>query len=446
MATDILVENGPWRSVSEVIAFKGQRNNNVHKAVERANFHCKKSLGLRQPPIELREDNSGGYEIRARGVSGTFSTNSFSVNIAPKFVPQANIEESWGGDLISFVRYSQKKDHIFTQSFNLEKSGSSLIDLLGMAFLDAVKDALKDQLIHTYKTRELQLPNIRGRLNIHRQVQSVYKTPHLFQCDVDQMNTENEFNSLIKWAALILSKSVKSANLKRELIEISYKIPGRPNNQLAKREVNIITPPQYRSWKPALEICSMLQKSISLNAGNDVRHGYSILFNLEKIFEQCIERLLKKSVNLMKMNGLQCKPQASIEYAKPIFGSNRSFYSKPDNLVYGARGSVALVDAKYKLLSDKEGFGNRKPQNPDAYELVAGMTAHACNVGLLVYPKVYSTVPLNDDQLKVWEVNSFGQKFKIGSLALDLIMLKDKAGRDKLSATIADVLDQLISI
>jgi 5-methylcytosine-specific restriction endonuclease McrBC regulatory subunit McrC len=189
----------------------------------------------------------------------------------------------------------------------------------------------------------------------------------------------------------------------------------------------------------------MLHNSLSLNSGNDVRHGYSILFNLEKIFEQCIERLLIRSVNLMKMSGLQCKPQASINYAKPISGSNRSFYSKPDNLVYGASGGIALVDAKYKLLSDKEGLGNRKPQNPDAYELIAGMTAHACNVGLLVYPKVYSTISLNDDLLKMWEVNSFGQKLKIGSLALDLIMLKDKPGRDKLSEKIGRALDQLIS-
>lgn len=444
MATEILVENGPWRSLEDVAVYKGGPSLNVIKTVDSANVHFKSSLGLRQSPIEIKQDLLGRHLIRARGVSGTFSSKIFSVNIAPKFVPQANIEDQWSSALLSLVRYSRKRDHVFSRSFNLEQSKPNLIDLLGMAYVDAVRDGLKDQLIQTYQMEEYSLPSIRGRLNIHRQIKSIYERPHLFECDVDQFNPNNTYNSLLKWGALVFSENVQSPLLRRNLLELSYRFPGVSNSQLAQQRKEVSPPPQYRSWQPALELCSMLYAGGNLTSGRSTKHGYSILFNMEKLFEQVIERVLKQAINYMALPDLHSKPQASMDYAIPLAVSTRKYFTKPDNVIGGPQGAIAVVDAKYKRLSDKEGGGNRKPQNPDFYELVAGMTAHKCDVGLLIYPKVHSEAVLNDEDLKVWQVEAFGKKLKIGSVALDLIKLKEKEGRDSLAQRIGEVLDQLL--
>ena len=446
MAIGVLVENGPWRALEDVASFNKIPNKNVIDAVGVANLHCKASLGLRLLPVEIKKNQLGKYFLRARGISGTFSTKVFSVNIAPKFAPQANVDEKWCGALLAFVEYSRKRDSIFTRSFNLENSKPNLIDLLAMAFVEAVNEGLKDQLIQTYRLDEYRLPSIRGRLNLNRQIKSIYERPHLFECDVDQLNSINAYNSFLKWGALMFSEKVQSSQLRRSLMELSQKFPGASSSVLTHGQMVVNPPPQFWSWKPALEICSMLHSGIALSAGMGSKHGYSMLFNMEKLFEQFVERIIHHAVQLMAFSGLRCVAQASTPYAVPITNSNRKYFSKPDNLIFGDSGPIAIVDAKYKRLSNREGVGNRKPQNPDIYELVAGMTAHKCNIGLLIYPKVYNNSILNDDELKVWQVESFGRTLTVASVALDLIMLKERKGRDSLARRVGEVLDQLLSM
>jgi 5-methylcytosine-specific restriction enzyme subunit McrC len=313
-----------------------------------------------------------------------------------------------------------------------------------MAFADAVESGLQSGLIQTYQVREVCLTTIRGRLNIQRQTRSVFQRPHLLECDVDQLDPNNSFNNLLKWAGLVLASAVQGPSLKRRIGDLASRLPGTPNTSLVRRQRNITPPPQFRVWGPALEIASLLSDGLAHSNQRGSQHGYSFVYNMERLFEHFVELSLKRVTSVFFKNKLQSYCQASTLYAYPEPPTELKFYSKPDNLLMEGEKSVVVVDAKYKRLSDNDGLKLRKPQNQDVYELVAAMTAHQCRIGLLVYPKVVTDQILNDNQLHVWHVEAFGESLVIGAVALDLMQLVNPHGKDSIDRHLGESLEQLL--
>jgi 5-methylcytosine-specific restriction enzyme subunit McrC len=437
MSIPVLIENGPWERMHGVDSRDSER---VKRSVANKNRHLKQSLGLRQDPIELRVIE-GAIEMRARGIAGTLSTKDFVLDISPKFVPSG--QQEWSNCLLMLVRYAHPRHIVFSRGIYLDTASLSFIDLLAMAFIDAFQAGFSNQLIQIYKVQEVALPTLRGRLNIQRQVRSYFQRPHLMECDVDQLDSNNAYNNLLKWGAQTLAASVRSAVLRRRLDELDRKLPGSSNVELAIRHPVITPPPQFRAWEPALDICSLLFSGGAHANNRGTNQGYSFVFNMERLFEYFIENLLKRSVSKVLNCILTSHRQVSTLYARSKT-TTRSFYSKPDNLLTEGTRAVAVVDAKYKRLSDTQGIKNRKPQNQDVYELVAAMTAHQCKIGLLVYPKVSGDSELKDGQLQVWYVDAFDKQLTVGAIAVDLMELRYNDGIRRLEFCLAEAIDSLL--
>jgi 5-methylcytosine-specific restriction enzyme subunit McrC len=443
LISEVLVENGSWRPISVFLNANRYSEERLEREVRRTNRFLRMSLGLRQDPVELRRaDNS--TEIRVRGVAGTLSVGKLAIDVAPKYIPAADLEREWSRSLLMLVRHARPRHVAFQRSFQVSAERHSFIDLLAMAFADAVESGLQSGLIQTYQVREVSLTTIRGRLNIQRQTRSVFQRPHLLECDVDQLDPINPFNNLLKWASQVLASSVQGPGLKRRIGDLASRLPGTPNASLARRQRSIAPPPQFRIWGPALEIASLLSDGLAHSNQRGSLNGYSFVYNMERLFEHFVELSLKRVTTDRFKNQLQSHRQVSTLYAHPQPPTTLKFYSKPDNLLMEGEESLAVVDAKYKRLSDSDGLKLRKPQNQDVYELVAAMTAHQCRIGLLVYPKVVTDQVLNDDQLHVWHVETFGETLVIGAVALDLMLLGNPQGKDLIDRQLGESLQKLL--
>lgn len=438
-----MIENGPWRLLNEVTPFPSSDRERQGRTITRLNKHLRQSLGLRQDPIEVRV-TEGELEVRARGIAGTLSAGQLTLNIAPKFVPKADVEEEWSHSLLMLIRHANPRHVAFGRSMHLGTARLSFVDLLAMAFIDAVQAGSRDQIIQTYQVQELSLPTIRGRLNIQRQIHSTVQRPHLMECDVDQLDPLNPYNNLLKWAASEFSRVAGTSGLRRRITDLARTMPGIPNAALAKRNPVVTPPPQYRAWQPALEIASLLCSGLT-HSGRGRHHGHSFVFNLERLFEHFVEIMLHRVVSSIRGATLTNHRQAKTLYAVPETPSQSSFYSKPDNLLMDGERKVAVVDAKYKRLSDSTGDKDQKPQNQDVYELVAAMTAHQCEAGILVYPKVSGDALLRDGLLQIWNVEAFGKRLTIGAIAIDLMQLRQTGGMRIIDDHLASALENLLS-
>lgn len=445
LGSQLLVENGPWRNLKDVLQPTSVSIAAAERALVRLNHSLRAKLGLRGEPIEF-QSHEGNIQIRVRGIAGTLSVEDFILEIAPKFVPSGEASEKWDAALLALVRYALPKHVSIQRSTNLDVARHGFIDLLAMSFIDAVSQGMRDQLIQTYQSREIQSPVVRGRMNLARQVRSFVTRPHQVECDVDQLDVLNPYNDLLRWAVAILSRSVRSATLRRRLVELEKHIPGQARRALALRYRIVVPPYQFRAWAGALEICSLLSAG-SVHAPRFGSHtGYSFVFNMEKLFEHFVAESIRRASSLPQLAGLYSEAQVSNAYALPVSEGARAFFSKPDNIVFGAgRQALCVVDAKYKRLSDATGERDRKPQSQDVYELVAAMTAQKCEVGLLLYPRIIGDVELADRSLRRWSVDAFGRTLSVGAIGLDLMKLGSPEGARSIEVEIASQIAALLN-
>jgi 5-methylcytosine-specific restriction enzyme subunit McrC len=419
----LLVENGAWRPIVDIASSGAAAEALNRDALTTIGTGLKRSLGLRSDPFEFRA-GPRGTEVRVTGIAGTVSAHDFVFDVAPKFAPQGEVAQEWDASLLILMQHAGRRHISFHRSQKLATARQSFVDLLAMAFVDAVKVGLSDQLIQTYQVQEERLPVVRGRLNLQRQIVSVFWRPHLLECDVDQLDSANPFNGLLKWAAQAFVASARSPSLRRNISELINFLPGRPDRSLALRGIRITPPPQFRAWSEALDIASLLSSGLTHTASRGSQHGYSFVFNMERLFEHFVQLRLSQAVKLMPASNVSVSAQVRTRYAVPVDGESAGFFSRPDNIIFRGTKPLAVIDAKYKRLSDSSGTKDRKPTNQDVYELVAAMTAQRCSIGLLVYPKVFGDTILADGELHSWRVESFGVSLHVGAVALDLMKLR----------------------
>ncbi len=445
VGTPLLVENRGWQSWEQILGPGVADPIKVKVSLEAVGKRFRRELGLRSDPFTFRTGLNGSLEVRTSGIAGTVSTSDLVVDIAPKFAPQDGGMTQWSSSMLLLMQYARRRDLALNRSRYVAAARHSFIDLLAMAFSDAAEAGLADQPIQTYRTSSERLPVLRGRLNLSRQVRSVFSRPHLLECDVDQLDTNNEFNDLLKWAAHAFVGAVRSPILKRKIREIALRLPGTPDRRLALQGGRIQPPPQFRVWVEALEIAELLSSGLTHTAGRGIQQGYSFIFNMERLFEHFVEISLGRAVPLVDLPGLTSQRQVSTPYAQPRSGTKVRFFSRPDNIILQDGKPLIVVDAKYKRLSDAEGMKNRKPINADVYELVAAMTAHNCKIGFLVYPRVVGDSVLTDHELHMWTVHAYGTELCIGALALDLTGLQTHADLDVVDKKLAETLTLLLA-
>jgi 5-methylcytosine-specific restriction enzyme subunit McrC len=367
------------------------------------------------------------------------------VEIIPKFLPSDSLLESWNLTAIALAHYTLGR-HATLLTANARKwSPSRFADFLAMAFAEAVERGLKDQLISTYRVHEEASSVLRGRLNLSRQLRSCFHRPHLLECDVDQLDTNNPFNDVLKWAATVLAMSTNLPSLRTRLRHLSYALPGHSDKSASQRHIHLTPSPQFKVWSDALELARFLATGHGLSVGGGFSNGYSLIFNMERMFEQFVEVLLHRSVSRIDEEPFSTKSQVTTLYGVPTISGAHKLYCRPDNVVFVGDRPALLVDAKYKLIEelvDDSESRHRRPKGADVYALIVGMVAQGCSHGLLIYPML-ATHNDNGDRLRTWVVMAFEQRLHITACPIDLLSLTSPSSflemENKISLLVRDM-------
>lgn len=185
-------------------------------------------------------------------------------------------------------------------------------------------------------------------------------------------------------------------------------------------------PPQYLHFAEALEIASMLARGYGHGQESGIFSGYGYLLNMEKLFETFIEKSLKNAVNLLQGGAYHIEPQDTILFATPVNHYGRSYYTRPDNVLYIEGKPILVIDAKYKTLTDAEEGPLKKPRNSDIYQLFASTLSHKCDRGLLIYPKTLNDDALPGGKIRYWSHKVNENNILMGAVAVDISGLYSK--------------------
>lgn len=324
--------------------------------------------------IQVSFDYRGHATVTATSYVGIVSLpEGPTIEIQPK----AN-----GTHLLNLLRYAQGVEATtFDQQTRVQR-GNVFIEAIAALFEAELATVLNRGLHTSYRTVERQERNLRGRLDLQRQLQRQPPQATAFECTYDELTPDVTINQAILYATSILIPLVQDQNtinsLQRHQQTLRRSVTLRPvtPRELEQIEVNRLN--EY--YEDLLRFTEMIIRNVhiaELTAGR--RSSFSLLVNMNTVFENAVERAAKTAA--ATRSGWSAKGQDDSKYL--INEDDHSVKLKPDFTIRDSDNVVRVVgDAKWKTDS---------PSNSDFYQMTAYTIAHDAP-GVLVYPEQGKTM------------------------------------------------------
>ena len=134
-----------------------------------------------------------------------------------------------------------------------------------------------------------------------------------------------------------------------------------------------------RHWEPVFARAGWLLSGIYPDVRTGDAAGSALLFNMEKLFETVLGLRVRHACHLLGGG------RFSVELQGPVKNLGAScFQLRPDTTLQSGDASVAILDAKWKLLD--LGEPNSGVSSGDAYQMNAYASRYRCKQLALVYP------------------------------------------------------------
>jgi 5-methylcytosine-specific restriction enzyme subunit McrC len=441
----LFIRENAWYELSHLLGttFQPRKRANLLEARSKSE-QIKRDLSLRSTPLIL-EERPNGLSLKVSGIAGTLRLFGTHLQVAPKFVTQELFVAAWQSSILTMLNRVRRKHYTYSPIKGVNLTKATFIDHIALAYNEAVETALRGEAIQVYKMREETSSYLRGRLAVARQMQLSLARPQQIQCEVDYLETDNQFNSLLHWAGSRFLTLAFDSQVRRTLSTTLSRLPtiaGPPNVPV---HLPVWPPPQYRHYVEALEIASVLARGYGHGPEAGRFAGYGYVLNMEKLFEAFVEKTLAHVANSILKN-LTVRPQVSRIYATAFGHSGKSYFTRPDNVLYRNGKPLLMVDAKYKKFEESETGTKKRPQNSDIYQLFASMVSHECDRGLLVYPRMMTPSEPNQGQITFWRIPTPTKPLLVGAMALNVSELSTKASLNDLDALVARAIKEMLSL
>lgn len=314
--------------------------------------------------------------------------NGTRIEILPK--------TTFGADASTVANARQVLQRMLSQCLNLEPRTSQetaletydypLTEWIAARFLATVDHLVKRGLRFDYHPIEEELRFLRGRLQVARQVAQPPGRAHFFQVEHDVFDPDRAENRLIRSALDKIRKRTREPGNWRLAHELAH--------QLMEIPVSSNVPEDFRRWRndrlmahytPVRPWCSLILNEEMPLSVVGLQEGQSLLFPMEKVFEQYVGLSLRSWLP----EDARIIPQAT-RHSLCTHQDEPWFQLRPDFLVVRSQVPVMVIDAKWKLLDSRRGDSESKYglSQSDFYQLYAYGQKYLGGRGTLVllYP------------------------------------------------------------
>ena len=324
---------------------------------------------LRVPQPVLSRTASPG--LRAGQVVGVLSVPGASLEILPKI----------DGEGDGTVRSSLT--HMLAVALGLPVAGhgpssmstqsEDLLEVVVQLFAEHLLAAARRGLPHRYRRREEDLPLLRGKLDIRRQIVRQAAHAELLSCVHDELSVDTPLNRLLCAAVRRLLAVVRTAANRRRLVELRARFEFVRDSADPLRE-----PVRLDRTNTAFHRLHALARLLlegdwqSTTMGD--RGGFALLFAMNDLFEAFVGRCLQVALGTGAVR-LQRQDQHALEGPR-----GGLFALKPDIVVDGD----TVIDTKWKRLDGEKptlGVGES-----DVYQMLAYARAYRARRLVLLYP------------------------------------------------------------
>lgn len=330
----------------------------------------------------------GRKGLRARGVVGVIAAQGCALEILPK------IDVAGGSDAETTGNIRQRLIHMLAVALDLKIDAGqvtaldwqreTLLEILIRLFSEKLVDAVRQGMPRRYVEHADDLPTLRGRLNVTRQFTALAVEPSRLACRFDALTPDIALNRIMKAAVSRLSRIARTTDNQRRLRELAFAyadIADVPVSALRWDEVTLDR--TNARWRELLNLARLLlgERFQTTSAGGG--DGFSLLFEMNTLFEEYIARMLKRA---LADTELRVVSQGGRLYCLETNDRRGLFQTRPDILIKRGDAVVQVIDTKWKRIATRIDDPKQGVSQADVYQMMAYGRLYHCGRLTLLYP------------------------------------------------------------
>ena len=314
---------------------------------------------------------------------GIIKINNLIIEILPKISLSNDIIKD-RKMLIFMLSKCNKLSVDIKELLNSNILNNSLLDILAKVYSKKLLNELQKGLYREYVSKEEALSIIKGKILIFKSIKENTINKNKMNCKYDEFTEDNLFNAILKRAINVILFSIKNDDVKKELNIINNLFNDVSDIYISN---NIILNYKLNRMNNRFLECFTLAKLILLNSSMDKslgkENGFSILFEMNYLYEEYIGVLLKEVFN---DTNISINTQEKSRYLLwNTLKERNEIALKPDIVIYKDNKPKVIIDTKWKRSS----IDNRETYSQsDIYQMYAYITTYTeCEECILLYPR-----------------------------------------------------------
>jgi 5-methylcytosine-specific restriction enzyme subunit McrC len=332
------------------------------------------------------EDGRKG--LRGRGVVGVIAAQGCSLEILPKIDFPGEDEGVATGKtrrrLVHMLAVALDLKIDAGQVTALDSQRETLLEILIRLFSQKLTDAVRQGMPRHYVEHADDLPVMRGRLDITRQFTTLVTAPTRLACRYDALTPDIALNQIMKAAVTRLGHMARTGDTQRRLRELAFAYADIADLPVAAlRWDEVVLDRTNDRWRELLNLARLLLGQRFQTTSSGGGEGFSLLFEMNVLFEEYIARMLKRA---LAGTDLRVVSQGGRLYCLEAEGRDGLFQTKPDILIKRGKDVVQIIDTKWKRISESADDPKQGVSQADVYQMMAYGQLYKCPRLTLLYP------------------------------------------------------------
>jgi len=237
-----------------------------------------------------------------------------------------------------------------------------------------------------YREREENLRLFKGKLRLNPHLRKNAAHRARFYCAYDEFTEDTDLNRVFKAACRLLTASMRRPQTLEPLgqaLLLLEEVEDVPANLVLLDRVVIDR--KNARFEELFVFCRMLLEAHAPGGAVGGTRTYSLLFDMNAIFEKFVAAFLQKRV-LPLLPGYRLVLQGRRQRKHLVRDGNRGLLQlKPDLIILSPTGERLVIDTKWKRLERRK---NDRIGNADLYQLYAYADRFDARHSLLLYPRL----------------------------------------------------------
>lgn len=330
----------------------------------------------------------GRKALRARGIVGVLAAEGCALEILPKI----DIAGEQGKQPVGSIR--RRLVHMLAVALDLRiEAGQvtaldwqreTLLEILIKLFTTKLIDNVRQGMPRRYRQQHDDLPLMRGRLDAKRQFTTLAGNPAMLACHYEALTADIPLNQIIKAAIFRLTRMAQTTGNQMRLRELTFAYADVSDvHTAALRWDEVVLDRTNARWRELLNLARLLLGDRFQTTSSGGSDGFSLLFEMNVLFEQYVARMLKRG---LAGTELRVVTQGGRLYCLQTGNRRGLFQTRPDILIKQGDNVVQIIDTKWKRIADNVVDPKRGISQSDVYQMMAYGELYCTDSLTLLYP------------------------------------------------------------